>query len=160
MRLVRAFLFVALTGFTGSLALADEAKPAEPKPEVAPEVTKKKVPYLDESGQRVEPAEPNALKFEKFIFDVLPFAERWTVVETPRDEEFAPLKNDSGPDSPETVRQALIDTAVRWLRQVGAAVPDEVPHPLEISPLFALDAEELKEKLPRDYRIAGPTHLE
>lgn len=49
MRLVRAVLFVALTG---SWALADEAKPADPKPEV----TKGKVPYrvvkmLPETGQ-------------------------------------------------------------------------------------------------------------
>lgn len=49
MRLVSAFLFVALTG---SAVIADEAKPADPKPEV----TKKKVPYrvvttLPETGQ-------------------------------------------------------------------------------------------------------------
>jgi UDP-N-acetylglucosamine/UDP-N-acetylgalactosamine diphosphorylase len=123
-------------------------------------LAKKKVPYLDESGKRVEPEKPNALKFEKFIFDVLPFAGRWTVALTSRDEEFAPLKNDSGPDSPETVRQALIDTAARWLRQAEVAVPEQTTYPLEISPLFALDAEELKEKLPRGYRIAGSTHLE
>lgn len=49
MRLVGALLFVALTG---SAVLADEAKPADPKPEV----TKKKVPFrvvkmLPETGQ-------------------------------------------------------------------------------------------------------------
>ena len=36
----------------------------------------KKVPYVDEPGQPVEPAEPNAVKFEQFIFDALPLAER------------------------------------------------------------------------------------
>ncbi len=30
----------------------------------------------------IEPDKENALKFERFIFDVLPLAERWTVVET------------------------------------------------------------------------------
>jgi hypothetical protein len=49
MRLVSALLFVA---FTGSAVLAEEAKPADPKPEV----TKKKVPFrvvkmLPETGQ-------------------------------------------------------------------------------------------------------------
>ena len=56
------------------------------------------------------------LKFELFIFDVLPLADRWVVVETSRCEEFVPLKNASGADSPETVRQAQADLAADWLR--------------------------------------------
>ena len=32
----------------------------------------------------MQPAAENALKFERFIFDVLPLAERWTVVEALR----------------------------------------------------------------------------
>jgi hypothetical protein len=52
MRLVSAFLFVALTG---SAVLAEDAKPADPQPEVTT-ATKKKVPYrvvkiLPETGQ-------------------------------------------------------------------------------------------------------------
>ena len=39
-------------------------------------VAHKKVPHVDESGQLVEPSEPNALKFERFIFDLLPHAEQ------------------------------------------------------------------------------------
>ena len=75
----------------------------------------------DQSGQRVEPANENALKFERFIFDVLPAA-RWTVVETTRDE-FAPLKNATGADSPATVLAALIRQAADWLEHAGAVVP-------------------------------------
>ncbi len=47
-------------------------------------VARKKVPYLDETGRTVQPEKENALKFERFIFDVLPLAERWAVVETSR----------------------------------------------------------------------------
>ncbi len=39
-------------------------------------IARKKVPYLDGDGNLVEPTEPNALKFERFIFDLLPQAER------------------------------------------------------------------------------------
>src|SRR5262249_13444530 len=68
-------------------------------------VARKKVPCVDEPGQKVAPAQENALKFERFIFDVLPAARRWTVVEALRREEFSPLKNAEGADSPATVRR-------------------------------------------------------
>lgn len=47
------------------------------------------------------------LKYEKFIFDYLPFAKKSGYLHYPREEVFAPLKNPSGPDSPDTVREAL-----------------------------------------------------
>lgn len=126
-------------------------------------VAKKKVPCLDDTGTLVEPKKENALKFEMFIFDVLPLAERWTVVETTRPTEFEPLKNATGPDSPETVSQALIALAAEWLTAAGVSVPrqdDGSPAvPLEVSPLFALDAHELAAKVDRRMKIAGPTYL-
>src|SRR5262249_11232382 len=66
-------------------------------------------------------------KFELFIFDVLPLARRWTVVETSRREEFEPLKNATGPDSPETVRRALSDLAADWLERARAPGPRPAP---------------------------------
>jgi UDP-N-acetylglucosamine/UDP-N-acetylgalactosamine diphosphorylase len=121
-------------------------------------VAKKAVPHLDpETGEFIDPGkELNALKFERFIFDALPLAERWLAVETRRDEEFAPLKNASGPDSPETVREAQLRLNARWLEQAGVVTGG---HPVEISPLFALHADELKAKLPRGFAVSGPTHL-
>ena len=75
---------------------------------------RKKVPYWDHRTQRVvQPSDVNALKFERFIFDVLPLAERHCEVFTSRQDEFAPLKNAAGPDSPETVRRAITDMANR-----------------------------------------------
>jgi UDP-N-acetylglucosamine/UDP-N-acetylgalactosamine diphosphorylase len=123
-------------------------------------VARKKVPYLGATGKLVQPEKENALKFEMFIFDVLPLAERWTVVETTRREEFEPLKNATGPDSPETVKRALSNLAADWLQQAGVTVPRQADGsaavPLEISPLFALDAEELIRKVKSDVKIAGP----
>src|SRR5262249_6959495 len=116
-------------------------------------VARKKVPYLDQTGKRVEPERENALKFEMFIFDVLPMAQRWTVVETSRVEEFVPLKNASGADSPEVVRKAISNRAAQWLEKAGVPVPrsadGDAAFPLEISPLFALDSEELAAKVDR-----------
>ena len=127
-------------------------------------VARKKVPYLDEHGKLVQPTKENALKFEMFIFDVLPLAERWTVAETSRREEFMPLKNAAGPDSPHTTRQAISNLAAEWLTQAGISVPrtpaGDAAVNLEISPLYALDAAELAAKVDRKLRIEGPTYLD
>jgi UDP-N-acetylglucosamine/UDP-N-acetylgalactosamine diphosphorylase len=126
-------------------------------------VARKKVPHLDAAGREVQPTKENALKFEMFIFDVLPRADRWTVVETSRREEFEPLKNATGPDSPETVQRAISNLAADWLERAGVAVPRKADgnaaFPLEISPLYALDVEELAAKVDRGLRISGPTYL-
>jgi UDP-N-acetylglucosamine/UDP-N-acetylgalactosamine diphosphorylase len=107
----------------------------------------KAVPYLDADGQVVEPAEPNAVKFETFIFDALPLAERSAIVETDRAVEFEPLKNATGGSSPESVRAAMTELFAGWLEECGARVERDaaghVPFPIEISPLRAMSAAEL-----------------
>jgi UDP-N-acetylglucosamine/UDP-N-acetylgalactosamine diphosphorylase len=112
----------------------------------------KKVNYVNDDGQVVRPGSPNAVKFEQFIFDALPLAERWTLVETDRAQEFEPLKNATGPDSPATVRQRMSDNFADWLESAGAKVTrrsdGSVPFGIEISPLLALDVGELKGKVP------------
>jgi UDP-N-acetylglucosamine/UDP-N-acetylgalactosamine diphosphorylase len=126
-------------------------------------VARKKVPYLDDKGQTVQPAKENALKFERFIFDVLPLAERWLVLETSHREEFAPLKNAEGADSPKAVEAALSNLAADWLKRAGVEVPrapnGEPAFPLEISSLVALDAEELANRDDRGTGITGPTYI-
>jgi UDP-N-acetylglucosamine/UDP-N-acetylgalactosamine diphosphorylase len=123
----------------------------------------KKVPYVDEAGKRVTPDAPNAVKFERFIFDALPLAGRWTLVETDRAVEFEPLKNATGPDSPESVRRRMSDLFAGWLEGAGASVrrlgDGSVPFGIEISPLFALDSEELKAKLEPGLEVEGPLYL-
>jgi UDP-N-acetylglucosamine/UDP-N-acetylgalactosamine diphosphorylase len=126
-------------------------------------VARKKVPCLDEKGEPLEPQTENALKFEMFVFDALPKADRWTVVETSRREEFQPLKNATGPDSPETVRQAISNLAGDWLERAGVKVPrrdnGDAAVPLEISRLYALDAEELASKVKPGMRIESATYF-
>jgi UDP-N-acetylglucosamine/UDP-N-acetylgalactosamine diphosphorylase len=48
-----------------------------------------------------------AWKFEYFIFDILPLAEKVQALLYPRDHCFAPLKNLTGADSPNSVQAAL-----------------------------------------------------
>ena len=83
----------------------------------------KKVPYVDDAGRRVEPDEPNAVKFETFLFDALPSRRRTVTVEAAREEEFSPIKNAEGADSPATARRDLNRLYARWLEAAGVAVP-------------------------------------
>src|SRR5262249_41940300 len=110
------------------------------------------------AGRLVEPATENAVKFEQFIFDVLPLAERSLVVEARREEEFCPLKNKTGDFSPDYVRNGMSRRAAAWLRSAGLAVPDGLP--VEISPLYALDAEQVAAKTDRTRKFAEPVYLE
>lgn len=120
----------------------------------------KKVPSLDESGERVNPDEPNAVKFEAFIFDALPMAERTMTLEVAREEQFSPIKNAEGDDSPATCRRDLTRLAARWLEEAGTIVPrnadGEPQFPVEIDPRRALDAGELKDAPPS---VDGPLVL-
>ena len=86
----------------------------------------KKIPFLDAQGRRVEPKEPNGYKLERFLFDALPAAERVAILEIEREDEYAPVKNAEGNDSPETARRALDALARRWLASANVAVPDDV----------------------------------
>ena len=107
----------------------------------------KKVPYIDDSGRTVEPDQTNAIKFEQFIFDLLPAAKRSLVVEVDEQSVFAPVKNGEGAkrDTPDTVRRQMITLHRRWLEAAGAKLANEVR--VEISPLFALDAAEVAAKI-------------
>jgi UDP-N-acetylglucosamine/UDP-N-acetylgalactosamine diphosphorylase len=122
-------------------------------------VARKKVAFVNDQGVLVEPTEPNAIKFERFIFDLLPLAERPIVVEGETANWFAPVKNPPGDkrDSPDTCRAALVALHRRWLSATGAMVAPDVP--VEISPLFALDASELRSKIKPGATISMPTYF-
>ena len=109
----------------------------------------KKVPHVDERGNAVAPQQPNAVKLEQFVFDAIPLAKNAIVYETERAEEFSPVKNAEGVDSPATSRRDQLRRAARWLTAAGVAVPmkgDEPHATIEISPLFAVTQEHLKGK--------------
>jgi UDP-N-acetylglucosamine/UDP-N-acetylgalactosamine diphosphorylase len=109
----------------------------------------KKVPFVDADGQRVEPARPNAVKLEAFIFDAIPMARNPLVLQTVRAEEFSPVKNATGVDSAETTRRDMNRRVAEWLTAAGFDVPfrpdGEPDGVFEISPLLALDAGHLRE---------------
>lgn len=82
------------------------------------EVSKKKLPYhcahkkakyIDENGNLVVPEKPNAYKFESFIFDAFDMLEDMAILRVKREEEFAPVKNAEGNDSPETAKKLYKD---------------------------------------------------
>lgn len=102
----------------------------------------KKVPHLNGDGELIEPDEPNAWKFERFIFDALPKAETALVVEAERAKEFNPVKNAEGNDSPAEARAALLKIYREWMESVESPPFAEV----EISPLFALDKAAFQER--------------
>jgi UDP-N-acetylglucosamine/UDP-N-acetylgalactosamine diphosphorylase len=116
-------------------------------------LARKKVPHLGLANPEAE----NALKSERFIFDILPHADRWTVLSTPREDEFAPVKNKEGVDSAATAQQMICAQAARWLRKVGVEVPDGIK--VEISPLFALNAVELGDMVAKIPPLTKDTYL-
>ena len=69
----------------------------------------KKAKYIDSNGKLVEPQKPNAFKFELFIFDSYEMLDDVVVLRVKREEEFAPIKNAEGVDSPETARKLYTD---------------------------------------------------
>ena len=122
----------------------------------------KRVPHVDDADRPVDPPEPNAVKFETFLFDALPHAERTLTLEAAREDEFSPIKNADGPDSPATARRDLNRMCARWLERCGVSVPrgdDGEPVDIEIDPRRALDADELAAALPPGFRVEGPTAL-
>ena len=69
----------------------------------------KKAKYIDENGNLVVPEKPNAYKFESFIFDAFDMLNDMAILRVKREEEFAPVKNAEGNDSPETARKLYND---------------------------------------------------
>jgi UDP-N-acetylglucosamine/UDP-N-acetylgalactosamine diphosphorylase len=103
---------------------------------------RKNTDLTDRNGK---PSRLDVWKFETFVFDAIPLAQRACGMEILRQEEFAPIKNKDGSDSPETARSAMMDLYRNWLREAGVIVSPDAA--IEISPLFALDEAELGSKL-------------
>lgn len=122
----------------------------------------KKVPYFDPAvGGVVEPGEPNAVKLEMFVFDALPMAGEASsggsiVYEVERTDEFAPIKNAEGDDSPASSTRLQTERAAKWLAAHNIEIPrhpDGAPNcTLEVSPLTAWHA--------KDPGFTPPTKIE
>ena len=126
-------------------------------------LAEKSSPYLDETGNLLQSEERNVFKFEMFVFDALRDAERTLLLEIRREEEFSPVKQLTGPDSVESSRGDMTALYASWLEAAGIGVPRDANgrpiHPIEISPLYTLDAPELADKVSPDLRVEGPLYL-
>ena len=65
----------------------------------------KKNSYIDEDGKEVIPKEPNSYKFEAFIFDAFELFDDIAILREKREDDFAPVKNKDGVDSPKTAKE-------------------------------------------------------
>lgn len=101
----------------------------------------KKIPALNDTGKTEE---IEGIKFETFIFDALPLAKKSVTLEVLREEEFAPVKNKTGQDSLESSMSMQISLHRSWLEHAGIGVNPGVV--VEISPLFALNREDLEKR--------------
>jgi UDP-N-acetylglucosamine/UDP-N-acetylgalactosamine diphosphorylase len=109
----------------------------------------KKIPTIDADGAPVKPARANGVKFELFVFDAKPFARNPLVIETSRADDFSPVKNAEGLDSPQTCRDDQRRQFARWLNANGATVPTDATglpaFNLEIAPTFGYDEDSFAE---------------
>ncbi|MDA3873742.1 MAG: UTP--glucose-1-phosphate uridylyltransferase, partial [Kiritimatiellae bacterium] len=106
----------------------------------------KKIPFVDDRGNRVDPDSPNGVKFEMFVFDALPLARNPVIIEGARGENFSPVKNAEGVDSPQTCKQEKLRMIARRMKEAGTDLAsDESGLPdveFEISPRFAADRDD------------------
>ena len=109
----------------------------------------KKIPTIDADGSVVKPAKANGVKFELFVFDAQPFAKNPLVIETSRADDFSPVKNAEGVDSPQSCRDDQRRQFARWLNANGARLPtDSSGLPgvnLEVAPSFGYDEDSFAE---------------
>ena len=72
-------------------------------------VAHKKANYMDENGEIVVATEPNAYKFESFMFDAFEKLDDIAILRVKRENEFSPIKNATGVDSPETASKMYLE---------------------------------------------------
>ena len=97
-------------------------------------VAKKKIPYTrSPDGKRIHPTSPNGIKLELFIFDTFPHAKRMAALMVPREDEFAPVKNAKGSDSPDTARDLIYSLSSRRLKAAGATIKPKVNQTAEMA---------------------------
>lgn len=88
---------------------------------------RKKVASLGPDGTLRTPDAPNAVKAERFLFDLLPHLPRVEVHEVLREREFAPLKNAVGEHTPDEARTRVRAEVRRWHAARGLPVPGDPP---------------------------------
>ena len=101
----------------------------------------KKVPHWTPAQGDEQPEAPNAWKFEQFLFDSFPILGSMLPFGVLRSQEFAPVKNASGDDSPATARRMLGELHYQWLHDSGISL--NIQDLYEISPILSYGGEGL-----------------
>lgn len=70
-------------------------------------IAEKKIPNITMDGHYIVPENPNGLKFETFVLDMIHLMDNCLPYEVVREKEFAPIKNVTGVDSLESARELL-----------------------------------------------------
>lgn len=120
---------------------------------------RKRIACIGPDGERTE---VDGSKFEAFVFDALGEAGASVVLEVSREEEFSPVKNKDGEDSPATARRDQCRLHAGWAARAGVALPaprSDGVHPVEIDPRFAEDADEFAARMPARPREVDGGHL-
>ena len=86
--------------------------------------------------------EVDGVKHERFVFDLIPEAQRSEALEIDRAAEFAPVKNATGGDSRETAVELAHREYVSWLEAAGVRVDLRPDERVEIDPLLAATREQ------------------
>lgn len=115
----------------------------------------KPIPCIDAEGRPVAPREPNGYKLERFVFDLFPEARALATVEALREDEYAPVKNADGSESPASARRALDACARRWLAAAGWTLPPSSVA-LELDHSVIDGPEDAAHLTVRDAAAAGP----
>ena len=123
----------------------------------------KPVEFLISSGKEEVIRTAQMIKFEKFFFDIIPFSDQFLFLEVNRLEEFSPLKNRNGNDSIFTCEKGQIIKAVSWLEKCGIKVLEKSYSgemvKVEITPAFAIDEDELADKVKNAVTIINENTL-
>ena len=111
----------------------------------------KKVPYVGADGAQVAPEEPNAYKFETFVFDALQLTTHPPcALEIIPEGEYTPIKSYEGDNSVVAARVSMNSLWSKWLEAAGYAVPSDgngiCSVDLEISPRFAWSKDSFVER--------------
>ncbi|MCJ7813511.1 UTP--glucose-1-phosphate uridylyltransferase, partial [bacterium] len=126
-------------------------------------MAEKKIPYLDYKDNLIKLKKTNGYKFEKFIFDALEYSKNSIIMEIIRENEFSPIKNEIGENSPETAQRDLSNLFGRWLELAGIHVPKnkqgDVDGRIEINPLYALNEDQFLEKVDRNLCFKDSLYL-